>query len=74
MIWAGGDNDGEAIDLTWGSMEGDVIVHVLGTVVMDDPHMTDLVVNDEQDGIVPVKPLKQVVCGNLVDPSLVSQE
>ena len=55
-------------------MEGDVIVHVLGTVVMDDPHMTDLVANDEQDGIVPVEPLKQVVCGNLVDPSLVSQE
>ena len=47
-------------------MEDNAIVHVLNVVVTDDSHEADLMVDDEQSGIVPIDPLK-LVCGNWVD-------
>jgi uncharacterized membrane protein len=43
-----------------------VVVYTLDVVVTDDAHETDLVVDDEQSGVVPIGPLK-LICGNQVD-------
>jgi hypothetical protein len=40
-----------------------VVVYTLDVVVTDDAHETDLVVDDEQSGVVPIGPFK-LICGN----------
>ena len=60
MIRAGGYDHGEAVGLAQGSMEDDVVIHVLWGVVLDEAHETDLVVDDEQSRVVPVDPLELV--------------
>ena len=66
MICAGGDDDGETVGLAQGSVEDDVVVHVLCAVVTDDTQESDLVVDDEQGGVVPINPL-ELVCSNWTD-------
>ena len=63
MICAGGDNDGEIIGLAQGSVEDNVLVHILWCVIVDKAHESDLVVDDEQSGVVPINTL-ELVCGN----------
>ena len=46
-------------------MEDNVVVHVLNVVVTDDARETDLMVGNEQSGVVPVDSLK-LVCINWV--------
>lgn len=41
-------------------MEENVVVHILGVVVADDAHKADLVVDDEQSGVVLINPFKRV--------------
>jgi len=47
LICASGDDNGEVVGLAQTSMEENVVLHVLGVVVPDDAHETDLVVDDE---------------------------
>jgi hypothetical protein len=47
LIRAGGDDHGEVVGYTQGSVEDDVVVHILDAAVSDDARETDLVVNDE---------------------------
>ena len=47
LICAGGDNDGEIIGLAQGSVEDNVLVHILWCVIADKAHESDLVVDDE---------------------------
>jgi len=63
LICAGGNNNRKAISLAKASVEENVVVHVLHAVVTDDAYKTDLVVNDEQSGVVPIDPFKRV-CSN----------
>lgn len=72
LIRAGGDDNREVIGLAQASVEDNVVVHLLEVVVTDNAQEADLVVDDEQSGVVPVDPLK-LVCSNWVDKRLVSQ-
>lgn len=63
LIRAGGDDNGEVVDLAKTSVEYDVVVHGLGVVVTDDAYEANLVVDDEQRGVIPINPLK-LVCGD----------
>jgi len=60
LISAGGDNDGEVVDLSQGRVEDDVVVHVLSVVVTHDAQETDLMVDYEQGRIVPIDAFKLV--------------
>ena len=66
LIRAGGDDNREVVDLAQASVEDNIVVHILDAVVTDDAQETDLVVDDEQSGVVPIDPLKRV-CSNWVD-------
>ena len=68
LIRAGGDDDREVIDLTQGSVKEDTVVHILGAGVADYTDETDLMVNDEQSGVIPIDPLERV-CSNCADVS-----
>ena len=63
MVRAGSNNNGKVVGLTQTGVEHDVVVHVLGVVVEHNAHKPDLVVDDEQCGIVSINPLK-LVCRN----------
>ena len=63
MVTAGGDNDGEPVGLTQGRVQDDVVVHILSTVVADDAQETNLVVDDEQSGVVSINSFK-LVCSS----------
>ena len=63
LIRAGGDDNRETVGLAQGCVEEDVIVHLLDTVVTDDADEADLVVDDEQCGVVPIDPL-ECVCSH----------
>ena len=66
MIRAGGNDHREVVGLAKASMEEDVVVHILDAVVADNPYETDLVVDDEQGGIVPIDSLKRI-CSDWVN-------
>ena len=63
MVTAGGDNDGEPVGPTQGRVQDDVVVHILSTVVADDAQETNLVVDDEQSGVVSINSFK-LVCSS----------
>jgi hypothetical protein len=63
LIRAGGDNNREAVGLTEASVEDNVVVHILGAVVTNNAYQADLVVDDEQSGVVLIDPFKRV-CSN----------
>ena len=44
-------------------MEDNVVVHVLGTVVTDEAHEANLVVDDQHSGVVPID-LLELVCSD----------
>ena len=44
-------------------MQDDIVEHILWGVVADEAHESDLVVDDEQSGVVPINPL-ELVCSN----------
>ena len=44
-------------------MEDNIVVHILSVVVTHDAHETDLVVDYEQSGIIPIDAFK-LVCGD----------
>ena len=60
LIRAGGNDHREVVGLAQASVEEDVVVHILDGVITDDPYETDLVVDDEQGGVVPIDPLKRI--------------
>ena len=60
LLRAGSDDNGKVVGLAKASVKENVVVHVLGAVVTDNAQKTDLVVDDEQSGIVLVNPLKLV--------------
>jgi len=62
-VCAGGHDYWEVVGLSQGSVQDDVIIHILGAVVADEAHEADLVVDDEQRGIVPINSL-ELVCSN----------
>ena len=39
-------------------MKENIVVHDLGAGVTDGTHETDLMVNDEQSGVIPINPLE----------------
>ena len=59
MIRAGGDDNREVVDLTQGGVKENIVVHDLGAGVTDGTHETDLMVDDEQSGVVPINPLER---------------
>jgi len=71
LIRAGGNDNGEVVCLAQSSVENNVVVQILNVVVTDDAHETDLVVDNEQSGIVLIDPLK-LVCGDCVDQRFIS--
>ena len=58
MIRAGGDDDRQVIDLTQGGVKEDTVVHILGAGVTDYADETNLMVDDEQSGVISVDPLE----------------
>ena len=60
LIRARGDDDGETVGLAQGCVEDDVVVNILDAVVTDDADEADLVVDDEQSGVVPIDSLERV--------------
>ena len=63
LISAGGDNNGEVVGLAQGRVEDNVIVHIPSVVITYSAQETDLVVDDEQSGVVSIDPFK-LVCGD----------
>ena len=66
MFGAGGDDNGEAVGLAQSRVEDNIVVHILSIVVTHNPQETDLVVDYEQSGIVPIDTFK-LVCRDWVD-------
>ena len=66
MFGAGGDDNGEAVGLAQSRVEDNIVVHILSIVVTHNPQETDLVVDYEQSGIVPIDAFK-LVCRDWVD-------
>ena len=66
LIRASGDYNREVVGLAQASMEDNVVIHILSVGVTNDPYEADLMVDDEQSGIIPIDPLKRV-CSNWVD-------
>ena len=60
LICAGGNDDRETVGLTQGSMEDNNVEHVLWGVIADEAHESDLVVDDEQCGVILVNLLELV--------------
>jgi len=60
LICAGGDNYREAVGLAQGSVQDYIVEHVPWGVITDEAHESDLVVDDEQNGVVPINPLELV--------------
>ena len=59
LIRAGGDDNREVVDLTQGGVKENVVVHNLGGGVTDGAHETNLMVNDEHSGVIPINPLER---------------
>ena len=60
MIGAGGDNNGEIVGLAQIRVEDDVVVHILSIVITHGAQETNLMVDEEQSGVVSVNPFKLV--------------
>jgi len=60
LFGAGGDNNGKVVGLSQGRVEDDVVVYILSVVVTHNAQESDLVVDYEQSGIVPIYAFKLV--------------